>query len=216
MGTSVRVAKYMMAPTTEAKRFALRLFPSTSISTHLDGMIPSCPGLPSKNPGTITPAKRSGRIYFEKPQVDDVHSLSSPFLNQAASTYRRKSRNAPVMKYFELKVRPLCVCELSEALDIPLSTLSAHLKILKASGLVVDTKDGRWVVYEISEGKELSGRETFVRKTLNLIEAAVGSDQKFLNDRAVIAKVTRALCSFKMQERRSRLSARKRQAPRIS
>ena len=137
-------------------------------------------------------------------------------MNEYISIFKALGDETRLRVLMMLKVRPLCVCELSEAFNIPLSTLSAHLKILKGSGLVVDTKDGRWVVYEISEGKELSGGETFVRKTLDLIEAAVENDEKFLNDRAVIAKVTRELCSFKMQERRSRLSARKRQAPRIS
>jgi ArsR family transcriptional regulator, arsenate/arsenite/antimonite-responsive transcriptional repressor len=137
-------------------------------------------------------------------------------MNEYVSIFKALGDETRLRVLMMLKVRPLCVCELSEALDIPLSTLSAHLKILKASGLVADTKDGRWVVYDISEGKELSGGVTFVRKTLDLIEAAVENDKKFLVDRAVIAKVTRELCSFKMQERRSRLSARKRQAPRIS
>jgi ArsR family transcriptional regulator len=137
-------------------------------------------------------------------------------MNEYVSIFKALGDETRLRVLMMLKVRPLCVCELSEALDIPLSTLSAHLKILKASGLVADTKDGRWVVYEISEGKELSGGETFVRKTLDLIEAAVENDKKFLIDRAVIAKITRELCSVKMQERRSRLSARKRQAPPIS
>lgn len=137
-------------------------------------------------------------------------------MNEYVSIFKALGDETRLRVLMMLKVRPLCVCELSEALDIPLSTLSAHLKILKASGLVADTKDGRWVVYDISEGKELSGGVTFVRKTLDLIEAAVENDKKFLVDRAVIAKVTRELCSVKMQERRSRLSARKRQAPRIS
>jgi ArsR family transcriptional regulator len=131
-------------------------------------------------------------------------------MNEYVSIFKALGDETRLRVLMMLKVRPLCVCELSEALDIPLSTLSAHLKILKASGLVADTKDGRWVVYEISEGKELSRGVTFVRKTLDLIEAAVENDKKFLIDRAVIAKITRELCSVKMQERRSRLSARKR------
>ena len=45
-----------------------------------------------------------------------------------------------------LRQRPLCVCEIHEVLDIALSTLSAHLKHMKNTGLIEDEKDGRWVL----------------------------------------------------------------------
>jgi hypothetical protein len=85
MGTSVRVATYMKAPTTPAKRFALSELPPTSRATQSEGMSPSWPGRPSSNPATSTPAKSSGRICLAKVQVDEVHSESSSRLNQPAS-----------------------------------------------------------------------------------------------------------------------------------
>ena len=51
-----------------------------------------------------------------------------------------------------LKIRPLCVCEIYEVLNIALSTLSAHLKLLKNTGIIKDVKDGRWVIYDIAPG----------------------------------------------------------------
>jgi ArsR family transcriptional regulator len=42
-----------------------------------------------------------------------------------------------------------CVCELTEALDLPQSLLSFHLKALKEAGLVADRRDGRWVHYSL-------------------------------------------------------------------
>lgn len=42
-----------------------------------------------------------------------------------------------------------CVCELTEALDLPQSLLSFHLKTLKEAGLVADRRDGRWVHYSL-------------------------------------------------------------------
>lgn len=40
-----------------------------------------------------------------------------------------------------------CVCDLQAALDAAQSRLSFHLKVLKAAGLVVDRKEGRWSYY---------------------------------------------------------------------
>src|ERR687889_1385650 len=42
-----------------------------------------------------------------------------------------------------------CVCDLQEALDAAQSRLSFHLKVLKAAGLVVDRKEGRWSYYSL-------------------------------------------------------------------
>jgi len=51
-----------------------------------------------------------------------------------------------------LQVRPLCVCEIKEALGIAQSTASKHLKILEDSGLVRSFKDGLWVNYSLADG----------------------------------------------------------------
>lgn len=42
-----------------------------------------------------------------------------------------------------------CVCELTEALDLPQSLLSFHLRTLKNAGLVRDRREGRWVHYSL-------------------------------------------------------------------
>ena len=46
--------------------------------------------------------------------------------------------------------RPLCVCEILEVLNIAGGTLSGHLKILTASGLIKGRKNGKWVEYNLS------------------------------------------------------------------
>jgi ArsR family transcriptional regulator, arsenate/arsenite/antimonite-responsive transcriptional repressor len=51
-----------------------------------------------------------------------------------------------------LQRRPLCVCEIKEALDIAQSTASKHLKILEDADLVRSFKDGLWVNYSLSDG----------------------------------------------------------------
>lgn len=43
----------------------------------------------------------------------------------------------------------LCVCELTEVLDLPQPLLSFHLRTLKDAGLVADRRAGRWVYYSL-------------------------------------------------------------------
>lgn len=45
-----------------------------------------------------------------------------------------------------------CVCELTEALDLPQSLLSFHLRTLREAGLVLDRRAGRWVHYSLDRG----------------------------------------------------------------
>ena len=46
----------------------------------------------------------------------------------------------------------LCVCELSDALEVSQSTLSNHLSKLRALGIVETRLDGSWVYYMLSDG----------------------------------------------------------------
>lgn len=49
-----------------------------------------------------------------------------------------------------LSISDLCVCELSDALQIGQSTLSNHLATLRHTGLVRTQRDGAWVYYQIA------------------------------------------------------------------
>lgn len=51
-----------------------------------------------------------------------------------------------------LQHRPMCVCEIKEALGVAQSTASKHLKILEDADLVNSFKDGLWVNYSLSDG----------------------------------------------------------------
>ena len=44
-----------------------------------------------------------------------------------------------------------CNCHFQERLDLAPNLLSYHLKILRDAGLVVGTKRGRWVDYELTD-----------------------------------------------------------------
>ncbi len=44
----------------------------------------------------------------------------------------------------------LCACEILEALDITQPTLSYHMKLLAAAGLVLARRDGIWMRYRLN------------------------------------------------------------------
>ena len=46
----------------------------------------------------------------------------------------------------------LCVCEIVDALQLPQYSISRHLGILKAAGLVGDWRQGKWMHYSINSG----------------------------------------------------------------
>lgn len=53
-----------------------------------------------------------------------------------------------------LNVRDLCVCEINAVLEVSMSTISSHLKILRNAGLVNSKKDGRWIIYSLNRDDE--------------------------------------------------------------
>jgi len=61
--------------------------------------------------------------------------------------------------------KPLCVCELMDALDKAHYNISRHLKELKKAGIVNEYKEGRWVFYSI-----VNTDTNFFKKILSLIE----------------------------------------------
>ena len=86
-----------------------------------------------------------------------------------------------------LKERPLCVCELLEALEIAGGTLSNHLKVLKNAGLINQKKDGRWIEYGLSDEK--------ARKMILEMEESLTDRKRIEEDRDVISKINRTVCS---------------------
>jgi ArsR family transcriptional regulator len=49
-----------------------------------------------------------------------------------------------------LREKPHCVCELTELIGADTSTVSKHLSVLKAAGIVRDRKEGTTVYYSLA------------------------------------------------------------------
>lgn len=44
-----------------------------------------------------------------------------------------------------------CVCDVSDVLEIPVSTASQYLRKLKSAGLLTSRQEGRWVIYSVPD-----------------------------------------------------------------
>lgn len=47
----------------------------------------------------------------------------------------------------------LCVCDLTELMDMPQSKLSYHLKILLAANIIIKRTEGTWSYYQLNEAE---------------------------------------------------------------
>ncbi|MBN2325082.1 MAG: winged helix-turn-helix transcriptional regulator [Spirochaetes bacterium] len=97
-----------------------------------------------------------------------------------------------------LKQRPLCVCEIYAVLDIALSTLSQHLKLMKSAGLIDDEKDGRWVIYSLNRKNGL------VTRMMDFLDRELGADERILRDRKKVSGLSRDICCSALQKGKKR------------
>ena len=86
-----------------------------------------------------------------------------------------------------LEKRELCVCEVREVLDLSVSTVSKHLTILRNAGLVIDTKDGKWVNFRLNDKSE----HTFIRSVIRLLYNSFNDDEVVREDNKKVRKVSR-------------------------
>lgn len=90
-----------------------------------------------------------------------------------------------------LGIRPLCVCEITEVLQLATSTVSKHLSILRDAGLIVDEKEGKWVNYCINPEQN----NTIVMTLTLLVKDWFKDDNKIKEDLRKVKIVDRnVLC----------------------
>ena len=73
----------------------------------------------------------------------------------------------------------LCVCEIVDALDLPQYSISRHLGILKAAGLVADWRQGKWMHYSLDPNLSPHDREV-VAAVCRRADATVRRDKQRL------------------------------------
>jgi len=113
-------------------------------------------------------------------------------MRQGIQTFKALSDPNRIRILKMLQVKPLCVCEITEILELATSTVSKHLSILRDAGFIVDEKDGKWVNYRIDE----SEWNRYSAEILPLMEEWFNDDDQIRSDREKLEAVDRfAICN---------------------
>jgi DNA-binding transcriptional ArsR family regulator len=75
-------------------------------------------------------------------------------LESAVEISRALGNRARLRTVAMLRTGELCVCQITEVLELAQSTVSNHVKELRRAGLVTERKDGRWVYFALSTDSE--------------------------------------------------------------
>jgi ArsR family transcriptional regulator len=88
-----------------------------------------------------------------------------------------------------LERRPLCVCEITEVLQLATSTVSKHLSILRTAGLIRSEQEGKWVNYHLNEIRTQEPLRSLLHQATN----GLTSDETILADAEAVRTVDRHL-----------------------
>lgn len=79
----------------------------------------------------------------------------------------------------------LCVCQVVAVLALAPSTVSKHLSILQAAGLIESRKQGRWAYYRLAQ----EGENRAARPVLDWLARALAGDETGARDRGTLKRV---------------------------
>ena len=99
----------------------------------------------------------------------------------------------------------LCVCQVIAILSLGQSTVSKHLFLLRAAGLIKDRRDRRWVHYSLGRGID----SPYAARMLRNLRGWLNDDPVIAKDRERAA-IARAIGPLAICERKMTLPARKR------
>ncbi len=72
-------------------------------------------------------------------------------MNESTNIFKALSDKNRLRILKMLQIKPLCVCEITEILQLAPSTVSQHLSILKKEGFILEDRDGKWANYLINQ-----------------------------------------------------------------
>ena len=79
----------------------------------------------------------------------------------------------------ELAKRPHCVNELTEMVEVDISTVSKHLSILREVDLIYDVKEGKWVNYYLNQ----KSHDLYSNEILTLLQDWLPQDSLVKKDK---------------------------------
>ncbi len=112
------------------------------------------------SPGIATESKRTGNR-----------------LRHVLEVHKALSDSNRLRALLALKGRELCVCQITELLQLAPSTVSKHLSILKQARLVEMRKVGRWIYYRLTEPDSASA------ELIRFLETSLADDRQIRDDR---------------------------------
>lgn len=86
-----------------------------------------------------------------------------------------------------LQTKPLCVCEITEVLQLATSTVSKHLSILRDTGFIIEEKEGKWVNYKINPRPS----DERISSIISTLDFWITDDQVIISDKQKVQKVNR-------------------------
>jgi len=92
----------------------------------------------------------------------------------------------------------LCVCELTDALEVSQYNISRHLKVLVNAGLLTREKDGRWVYFKLADNQDAVIEHIF-KALSHLSESTTARDLTELNKRLQLR--TNGRCTIGIQKK---------------
>jgi ArsR family transcriptional regulator len=85
------------------------------------------------------------------------------------------------------EVVELCVCQITEMLEVAPATVSRHMSVLQGAGLVESRKDGRWVHYRLSDAARVEPLST----VMEWMADSLGRSAEVRSDRQYIRKIAK-------------------------
>jgi ArsR family transcriptional regulator, arsenate/arsenite/antimonite-responsive transcriptional repressor len=86
-----------------------------------------------------------------------------------------------------LQSRPLCVCEITFILELAASTVSKHLSILRDTGFIIESKEGKWVNYMIAPYPS----DPRISSLLSMLDFWISDDNLIISDKRKVQTVNR-------------------------
>ena len=103
-------------------------------------------------------------------------------LDRTTGLYKALAHPARLRILAMLRSGDLCACQITAALGLAPSTVSAHLAELRRAGLVTERKDGRWVHFDLA-------KDAGARATLRQVWRQVESDTQVVDDATALARL---------------------------
>ena len=84
-----------------------------------------------------------------------------------------------------LENQELCVCQITELLQLAPSTISKHLFLLKQAGFVESRKDKRWIYYRLAD----KDSPRIVQEWLKLLLASTVREKSCMEDKKTLKAI---------------------------